>query len=321
MASKKESSKEDQVVMFIDIRNFLSTSAYIEEKFQKQNKHKIDKFYQLMEFYYKSICKMFLPLVKYIIEREIKKKKDIVSNIFTNPTGDGMLLVIGGKKPSCNTIAASYIFAIYLNVVLQAFAEKMKKEFQLKRLIPSSGIALAFGEVRKIQYKDPKTKYNLSTFLSNIINRAARIESLNKDHDDSEISIDSSFANELYKFFYPKEDMPQVIMHKFKDAKNKDDRLKLLENLHERDMELLLHYKGKHNFKGGAAIVHSVSKVLVTLCVSKNFKKLKISDELNVFCENACQKLSKTSKHDFKDDLVKPMKAKLLSLMRDLDKI
>jgi len=309
--------KKAQVVMFVDIRNFLATSAYIEDK----HRRKIDKFYELMAFYYIIICEMFLPLVSYLIKKRIKSKKDIVSNIFTNPTGDGMLLVIEGEKSYPDNIIASYIFAICLNVMTQAFAEKMKEEFKLKRLIPSSGIAIAFGKVRKVEYEDHATKYTVSTFLSNIINRAARIESLNKGHSDTEISLDSSFANELYKIFYPGEPDPHKIMKRFEKELDKKKRLDLLRNLFEKDMELLLYYKGKHNFKGGQAIIHAVSKVLVKLSVSKDFKKIKKSKELREFYEKASEISQKKHNDGLQNNLIKPMEKKILELMKKLKQI
>ncbi|MCP5103126.1 MAG: hypothetical protein GY950_07100, partial [bacterium] len=228
---------------------------------------------------------------------------------------------IGGTPPE--NVISTYIYSIYLDCILTNLCRKLEKVFHLPRLKRRVGIALAFGEVHAVQHRhnvpDPgpygESNFTISSLISQKINIASRVESSNKDHINADISMDSSFVDQLYRFMFPTRKLPRELMKEFKTLKTKQERLEVINLLNSCDIDLLINYMGHHDFKGGGTVVHIVSPVLVTVEPDLENNVVKESEELRGFYQAVNQRLEK----DIFTMLIDPLQTKLMELVKELE--
>lgn len=274
-----------------------------------------------MDFYLKAQFEMLTVVLEFLNGGPLSHKKDITTKLLFNSTGDGGLFIIGGPTPE--NVISTYIYSFYLDCLLRKFCRKMEKEFNLPRLKRRVGIALAFGDATATCYRykfngeDGRHFFNVSSLVSEKINMASRVESSNKDHINANISLDSSFVDELYEFFFPNKKKPRQMMMDFKNLKTKQERLETIRQLNSNDIDLLIDYLGHHYFKGGDAVVHIVSPVFVTINPDIVNNKVIESEELNVFYQSVSERLDR----DIYTELLQPVRQKLLVMTRELDEL
>ncbi len=307
-----------------DLREFCATLSSIQGQNSPDNEERINRFYLFLDFYLKSLFEMVTVVIEFLNGKPITRKKEITSKLFFNSGGDGALLVLGGQSPE--NVVSSYIYSFYLSCLLKKFVRKLEDTFNLSRLKRRMGIALAFGEVTAVEYSYKISKpgetgagefYNISSLISQGINIASRVEGSNKDHINADISLDSSFTDELYRFMFPALKVPGEYMKEFKTLKTKKERLDVLNMLDTCDIRLLLSYMGHHDMKGSDTVVHIVSPVLVNIDPDLEKNKVEESEELIDFYSAVKKKLGK----DIYKDLVTPLQAKLLTLMGELEEL
>jgi hypothetical protein len=321
--SSNRIQRNNQVIFICDMREFAATCTIISGKYPRRNIKKINKFYSFMDFYLKALFEMLTDVLEFINGRPLTKKKDITSKLLFNSTGDGALLVIGGMPPE--NVISTYIYSFYLDCLLRRFCKKLEKQFRLPKLKRRFGIALAFGDATAIQYrfqlhnqeKGDTSFFNVSSLISEKINTCSRVESSNKDHINADISLDSSFVDELYRFMFPKKKSPKQMMMNFKRLKTKQERLEMLNQLNANDIDLLIDYLGHHYFKGGGTVVHIVSPVLVSIKPDLKNNVVIESEELKVFYLSVNERIQK----DLYNNLIYPLQRKLLALAKELDEL
>jgi len=313
--------RHNQVILVVDLRDFLATFSVVAGKQAQISDERESKFYAYMDFYLKGMFEMLSVVLEFLNGSPLMDKKDVTSNLLFNSTGDGAVLIIGGKMP--DNVISTYIYTFYLDCLLKKFCDKLEAEFQLPKLKRRVGIALAFGDVTAVQYRYPfpsvtaggSAFYAITSLISEKINIAARVESLNKDHINADISLDSSFVDELYRFMFPEAKLPKEIMKDFKKLNTKQERLEMLNRLNSNDIDLLINYLGHHYFKGGDTVVHIVSPVLVEMKPDLDENVVRESEEMKVFYSAVNERMEQHVYYD----LLHPLQDKLLELLRELN--
>ena len=157
-------------VLMFDIRNFTDNLFYFSEK--KDNS--------------------FTQFIKKLIEEGTYLTKHFSNNeeFYINSTGDGFLIIFFGNNHEIRCFLLGLVLTIKFNKLCKDFNKKNNRNI-------SFGIGLESGTVEKIITKGIVN--NPYTYLGNVINIAARIESETKSHARANMLIGQEINNSLVK--------------------------------------------------------------------------------------------------------------------------
>ena len=230
--------------VFLDIRNFTDN---LKKLFND------DLYFELIESVYRKGIELGLEFAS----------KD---RFYINTTGDGFLAIFLEE----NSCIDAYFYSLLLhNELNKIFSEYFKGELQKGDYY--FGIGLESGLIKnvKAEYGDKE----INTFIGNVINVAARLESLTKDHARAPIifgpNINEKLINMLFKESYSN------LMEQAKRADSTERAHLLHEKMTELNSRLLSSYLFEHRLKGvdTATPVFRISPTLLNY--SKNhFKDL-----------------------------------------------
>jgi hypothetical protein len=205
--------------LFIDIRNFTSQ---LNEKFDS-----ID----------------FIDLINktYLVGIDITSKIAGPDNFYINSTGDGYLIVVFGD----NHYIAGFLVSLILQKKISQLFEK-NSDSAVEEGDYFFGIGIESGVVKKAFAQIGATK--IETYLGNVINIAARLEALTKEHARAPI-IYGPTINELLVLKLIGKSYNSMM-----DAAKQADTAEKAENLHKEMSKinsiLLSSYLFEHRIKG-----------------------------------------------------------------------
>lgn len=221
--------KQQCTTLFLDVRNFTHLMQYNEN-----NKNFYDLIKQVYNFgtkYVAAFC-----------------SKD---DYYINSTGDGFVCIFFGE----NSEIKAFLTALLLQKNLEPFFEEFRpwnKEHQEednKKEIGAFyyGIGIESGFVEKISSDDNK----LETYLGNVINMAARIESLSKEHGRAPILYGPVFNENIVMLLFGKSYKSLMEIAK----ERKPDVEKLHNEMTNINEQLLSSYINEHKIKGSEGFV------------------------------------------------------------------
>lgn len=215
--------------LFLDVRNFTYLMQY--------NEHN-EKFYKLIK-------------IVYDLGTRFVSSFSPQNNYYINSTGDGFVCIFFDE----NSEIRAFLTALLLQKHLEPFFDNFKpwnKEHQEednKKEIGAFyfGIGIESGVVEKISSTDNK----LETYLGNVINMAARIESLSKEHGRAPILYGPVFNENIVMQLFGKS--YKSLMEIAKERKPDVEKLhKEMTNINE---QLLSSYINEHKIKGAEGFV------------------------------------------------------------------
>jgi class 3 adenylate cyclase len=237
-------SSVEGTAIFLDIRNFTSNL---------NNLFTDDSYLSLIEKVYEKGIELG---IEFCSEKEF----------YINTTGDGFLAIFLGKDNCIN----AYFYSLLLHHCLsKLFVEYFKSELMTGQYY--FGIGLEFGEMKNVRTKQIDKEIN--TYLGNVINIAARLEALSKDHTRSPIifgpCLNECLVREIFGECYTE----------LMDQAKKSDSTENAQALHQKmtmiNSKLLSSYIFEHKLKGvdSPVPVFRVSPTLFNMDTS-HFKDL-----------------------------------------------
>lgn len=215
--------KQDCTVLMLDIRNFTDTFS----KFCND-----DDFFKLIEDVYKTGM--------------VLAESFAGSNFYINSTGDGFLLILFDE----NHYLSGYLIAFYLVKYLSPMFENF---FEYRRNVKSHkegdyyfGIGLESGIVRKVEGNTQTN--NVTTYLGDVINITARLESITKDHARAPVIFGNEINEKLTFYFY--NESYKELMTKAKRARKNEVIKSLHQKMNEINTFFLSSYIYEHRLKG-----------------------------------------------------------------------
>lgn len=212
-----ENKKEYEcTALFVDIRNFTG---------QLNETSNFDSFIDLLE-------KVYLTGI------EVTSTVVGSEQYYINSTGDGYLIVVFGND--------HFLSGFLIGLMLHKKLSKVFKDKTNKVLEDGDyffGIGIESGTVKRVSAKIENTK--IETYIGNVINIAARLEALSKDHARAPII----YGPELNKLLVKKllnEDYDLLM----KQAKSMDNPEKLHRKMSLINTQLLSSYLFEHKLKG-----------------------------------------------------------------------
>ena len=202
--------------LFVDIRNFTE---------QLNNTSNSDSFIDLLE-------KVYLTGI------EISSKIVGSDNYYINSTGDGYLIVVFGD----DHFLLGFLIGLMLHKKLsKVFADTTNKVLEDGEYF--FGIGIESGFVKKVYAKIAETK--IETYIGNVINTAARLEALSKEHSRAPIiygpELNELLVKKLLGIDY------STLMEKAKNTDNPED---IHKEMNQINTKLLSSYLFEHRLKG-----------------------------------------------------------------------
>lgn len=239
-------NKIECTTLFLDVRNFTHLMQFNEnnEKFYQL----IKKVYDLGEKFVSSFCKS--------------------EDYYINSTGDGFLCIFFGEN---NEIKA-YLTALLLQKKLEPYFisfkpwnnqqnetinEKKEGEFFF-------GIGIESGVVEKIHSEQG----NLETYLGNVVNMAARIESLSKEHGRAPVLYGPIFNERIVQKLFNGTSYEELMNTAKNYGANIQDQYK---NMNDINSKLLSSYINEHRIKGAENFV-PIFRVSPTQLKANNYE-------------------------------------------------
>ncbi len=185
----------------------------------------------------------FLKLIKDVYQCGIDTTISILknNNFYINSTGDGFLLIIFGENH----------FIKAFNIALQLYKQltPLFVAFNGEKYIEGEygfGIGIESGMVYEILATTNGKE--IKTYLGDVINIAARLESLSKEHARAPIIYGPEINQLLISCLY-KKDYKQL-MYKAKHETNPKEVKKLHSEMNKLNSKLLSSYMFEHKLKG-----------------------------------------------------------------------
>ena len=149
----------DSTVIFLDVRNFTP----------------------LMKDF--SNNPLFLTLIKSIYETGIDLASSFCckDDFYLNSTGDGFLCIFMGEDHPIKAFLFGILLIKKLASLFESFFTDKDEMYKPRTGMYYYGIGIESGPISKVITSEGKNK-TIETYLGNVINLAARIESLSKEH-------------------------------------------------------------------------------------------------------------------------------------------
>ena len=256
--------KQECTTLFLDVRNFTHLMQYNEDN---------EKFYKLI----KSIYDLGTKFVS-----SFSPKNDY----YINSTGDGFVCIFFGESSEIRAFLTALLLQKHLEPLFDNF-KPLNKEYQEednKKEIGAFyfGLGIESGFVEKISSDDNR----LETYLGNVINMAARIESLSKEHGRAPILYGPVFNENIVMQLFGKsyKSLMEIVKERTPNVK---ELHKEMTDINER---LLSSYINEHKIKGAEGFV-PVFRVSPSLLKLHNYEVdiiKKTKDFLNfmIFLQN-----------------------------------
>jgi hypothetical protein len=210
---------EESTCVFLDVRDFTNLLAENTDN---------DSFYTLLETVYSEGLR-------------IGKELSVREKYYINSTGDGFLALFFGE----HHYIKAYLFALIIQTKLPKFFEEI---FMNKKEDGDYwfGVGIESGQVRQVQAKCGE--YFISTYLGNVINIAARLENLTKDHARSPILFGPMLNEHLVKILFNVSYFE--LMNSAKQEKNSEIAKKKHAEMSDMNSCLMSSYIFEHKIKG-----------------------------------------------------------------------
>jgi class 3 adenylate cyclase len=212
---------ESSVLVF-DIKNFTNTLR----KFERKKKNEFFKFVE-------DICSC-----GYSYYRQLSSSNS--DGIHFDTTGDGFLVIFGGKYH----FITSYLFGLIFDIIAAEKFEVFDKNNENEKKL-SYGMGIETGAVKKIKIAEWK---NECTYIGNVINIASRIQSETRNHAKANLIISENVNQLLVKKIFNKNYFE--LRKKVKKAKSPEETKKLFKELYRLNQGLLLFHLSKHYLRG-----------------------------------------------------------------------
>jgi len=227
---------EESTCVFLDVRDFTKILAENTEN---------DSFYSLIESIYSEGLR-------------IGKELSVSEKYYINSTGDGFLALFFGEYHFIKAYLFSLIIQTKLPKIFEGIFNKKKEDGDYW-----FGIGVESGQVQQV--RADCEEYFISTYLGNVINIAARLESLTKDHARAPILFGPSFnehlVNKIYNVSYSN------LMNSAKEEKDIENTKKKHAEMSDINSKLMSSYIFEHRIKG-------VKKPLPIFRISPTLDKL-----------------------------------------------
>lgn len=186
---------------------------------------------------------LFFRLVENIYEHCISMATEVagLENFYINSTGDGFLIIFFGNE--------HYLKGFLFSLLYQ---KKVTKIFDNSILFQTTegdyhfGIGIESGYVKKVSAK--VNNLEIVTYLGNVINLAARLEALTKDHARAPIiygpEINELIVKKLFDKSYKK------MIQKAKNSESTEKAQILHEKMSKINSKMLSSYLFEHKLKG-----------------------------------------------------------------------
>ena len=221
-----ETKDINSTVIFLDVRNFTPSM----KEFSTD-----PEFFELINNVYK--CGLF-AISSFCKEEEY----------YLNSTGDGFLAVIMGD----NHYIKAYLIGLLLVNHTKHWFENFYYDKKESKLYPCEGkyfygIGMESGYVKKIKTPVIANK-QIETYLGNVINLAARIEALSKDHGRAPMLFGPTINNLLSESVFG---VPyNELIHEAKNMRGQECVNVEYEEMTKINLKLLSSYIFEHNLKG-----------------------------------------------------------------------
>lgn len=216
----------DSTVIFLDVRNFTP----LMKDFSDDPK--------------------FISLIKSIYEIGIDLASSFCckDDFYLNSTGDGFLCIFMGDNNSIKAFLFGILLIKKLAPLFENFFSDKDGKYKTKPGMFYYGIGIESGPVSKVITEKEKDKC-VETYLGNVINLAARIESLSKEHGRAPMLYGPDLNERLTKIITDGKSYKEFM----KDAKDNQNSF-IVETSHNSmntiNEKLLSSYLFEHNLKG-----------------------------------------------------------------------
>lgn len=253
---------QDCTVIMLDIRNFTDTFS----KFCDDN-----DFFRLIEDVYKT---------------GIVLAEDFTgTDFYINSTGDGFLLILFGENHYLSGYLIAFFLIKYLTPMFENFFEYRRNVKSHKEGDYYFGIGLESGNVRKAEGKTLNT--DVVTYLGDVINITARLESITKDHARAPI-IFGNEINEKLTFYFFNESYKEL-MAKAKRARKNEIIKSIHQKMNEINAFFLSSYIYEHRLKG-VEKHYPTFRISPALMENDDFSFRNIIDKLPQSMQHLCKK-------------------------------
>jgi len=217
--------KIECTTVFLDIRDF---TKHLSEQFENE------EFYELIRTVYHTGL---------TVGNTLSDDNDF----YINSTGDGFLCIFFGDFHYLKSYAFTLLLHLLLPKYFNQFFNAVKSEGDYW-----FGIGIESGSVHQVSANIDNKE--IITYLGNVINIAARLEGLTKDHARAPIIFGPDF-NELLVQYNSDISYNQLI-HKAKEEKDSSEANKLHIQMASINSELLSSYLFEHRLKGIKNALH-----------------------------------------------------------------
>lgn len=254
----------DSTVIFLDVRNFTP----------------------LMKDF--SNNPLFLTLIKSIYETGIDLASSFCckDDFYINSTGDGFLCIFMGKDHPTKAFLFGILLIKKLAPLFENFFADKDEKYKPRTGMYYYGIGIESGPISKVITDKGKNK-DIVTYLGNVINLAARIESLSKEHGRAPMLYGPDINERLTKIVTEGKSYKEY-MKEAKDNRNSFVVETSHTSMNTINEELLSSYLFEHNLKGIVEDAVPIFRISPTLLNNLNIQTWdflsKIPDKIkNIF--------------------------------------
>jgi len=221
----------DASILIIDIRNF---TPNLKDSEASASTHRM--FCQFLAHFYQTCAQSCAAACDPKEERPL----------YLNSTGDGILAVFLSKK---RHYVDAYLAGLMLFNKLPALFKQYNRRKHKRVSNVAFGIGIDTGSVWHITSMDDKSSPSIETYIGDCINIAARVESVTKDHDRTNLIISEHtyrfLCQQMFGLDY------QQLMRKATDHRlTGQTKKRIWSQMNKLDEKLLLRFISAYNLRG-----------------------------------------------------------------------
>ncbi len=238
----------DSTVIFLDVRNFTP----------------------LMKDF--SDDPNFISLIKSVYEIGIDLSSSFCckNDFYLNSTGDGFLCIFMGENHYIKAFLFGILLIKKLAPLFENFFSDKDPKYKARTGMYYYGIGIESGPISKVTTEKEKNKY-IETYLGNVINLAARIESLSKEHGRAPMLYGPNINERLTQIVTEGKSY-QEFMKIAKDNRNSFSVETSHLSMNTINEKLLSSYLFEHNLKGIVEDAVPIFRISPTLLNNLNLQ-------------------------------------------------
>lgn len=246
----------DSTVIFLDVRNFTPLMKNF------SNDHN------------------FISLIKSVYEVGIDLASSFCckDDFYLNSTGDGFLCIFMGEDHYIKAFLFGILLIKKLAPLFERFFSDKDDKYKTRNGMYYYGIGIESGPISKVITDEGKDKI-IETYLGNVINLAARIESLSKEHARAPMLYGPNINERLTKLITDRKDYQDFM----KDAKDNSDVFTVETShfsMNKINEDLLSSYLFEHNLKGIVEDAVPIFRISPTLLNNLNLRTWKVLSKI-----------------------------------------